>query len=57
MLAIIAFILFAVAGILKLVGKHADWILWLVIVGGALVSAEVAWVWNRGGRYRRGPVA
>jgi hypothetical protein len=55
MLAVIAFFLFAIAGILRLVGKHADIVTWLIVVGGLLVSAEAAWGWNRAGRtYRRG---
>jgi high-affinity Fe2+/Pb2+ permease len=52
MLAAIAVVLFIVAAILKLVGKHADWLLWLVIIGGALVSIEVAWFLRRHGWYR-----
>lgn len=51
MLAVIAFVLFAIAGILKLVGKHADWIMWLVIFGGLFVSANCAWGTHPGGWY------
>jgi hypothetical protein len=50
MLAVLAFIVFVIAGILKLVGKHADWLAWLLIIGGLLVSAAVAWGWA-GPRY------
>jgi len=53
MLAAIAVVLFIVAAILKLVGKHADWLLWLVIIGGALVSVEVGLFMHRHGWYRR----
>jgi hypothetical protein len=53
-LAVLGFILFAIGIILNLVGKHTDWIIWLVLVGGALVCAEVAWGWRRSGYYRRG---
>jgi len=31
-----------------------DWIIWLLLIGLALVCAEVAWGWNRSGRYGRG---
>lgn len=58
MLAILGFVLYVIAIILKLVDKHPDWILWLLLVGGALVAAEVAWGWGRAGHsYRRGPQA
>lgn len=53
MLAILAFILFAVAAVLRLVGGHGDLVIWLIIVGGACVSAAVAWGWA-GPRYRGG---
>jgi hypothetical protein len=52
MLAVIGFILFAVGIILKLVDKHLDWIIWLVLIGGALACAEMVWGWHRGGYYR-----
>ena len=51
MFAVIAVILALVAGVLELTGKHLDWVIWLVIIAVALVGAEVAWGWNRGGRY------
>ena len=55
MLAVLAFALFAIAGILKLVSAHVDLVIWLIIFGGLLVAGEVAWGWNRGGRsYRTG---
>lgn len=47
-LAVVAFVLFVIAGILKLVGKHSDWIQWLLIIGGMLVSANCAWWGNHG---------
>ena len=50
MLAVLAFIVFVIAAILKLVGKHADWLIWLLIVGGALISAHGIWGWA-GPRY------
>lgn len=54
MLAVLGFVLAVIAAILKLTNQHADAIIWLLIVGLALVCAEVAWGWNRGGRtYRR----
>jgi hypothetical protein len=52
MLAVLGFVLFVIAAILKLVDKYPNSILWLVIVGGALVCAEVAWGWHRSGYYR-----
>ena len=55
MLAVLGFFL-AVAGmILKLVDKHGNWIIWLLLIGLALVCAEVAWGWHRSGMYRRTP--
>ena len=56
MLAVIAFVFFVIAGILHLVGKHADWILWLIIMGGACISAHGIWGWGfgPGGRWHRG---
>jgi hypothetical protein len=55
MLAILGFVAFVIAAILHLVKHDAGAVLWLIIIGGALVCAEVAWGWNRSGRYRRGP--
>jgi len=52
MLAVLGFILAAVGIILKLVDKHPDWITWLLLIGLALVCAEVAWGWHRSGYYR-----
>jgi len=55
MLAILGFVLYVIAAILQLTGKYPAAIIWLIIIGGALVAAEVAWGWNRGGRtYRSG---
>jgi hypothetical protein len=45
MLAILGFIAFAIAAILELVKVHQNAIIWLVIIGGLLVSAAVAWGW------------
>ena len=53
MLAIIGVVLAAIAAILKLVGKHPDWILWLIIIAVILIGAEVAWGWRRSGMYSR----
>ena len=55
MLAVLGFVLAVVGMILKLVDKHGNWIIWLLLVGLALVCAEVAWGWHRGGYYRRTP--
>jgi hypothetical protein len=52
MLAIIGVILEVIAAILKLVDKYPNAIIWLIIIGAVLIGAEVAWGWNRGGRYR-----
>ena len=40
MFAVIAFICGVVAAILKLVDKHANWILWLLIIGLIAVAVE-----------------
>jgi hypothetical protein len=53
MLAIAAFVAFVIAAFKAATG-HASPLIWFVIIGGLLVSAEVAWGWNRTGRYRRG---
>jgi hypothetical protein len=53
MLAVLAFVAFVVAGILELTKTHLNVVIWLVIIGGALVAAEVIWGWNRTGRYSR----
>jgi hypothetical protein len=53
LLALIAFFIFAAAGILKLVGKHADIVIWLIILGGLLVSLAVGWGWG-GAPWNRG---
>jgi hypothetical protein len=54
MLAVIGFILAIIGIILKLVDKHGDWIIWLLLIGLALACAELVWGWHRGGYYRRG---
>lgn len=41
MLAILALIAFIVAALCKIFSAHGDWIQWLLIVGGLLVSAAV----------------
>ena len=51
MLAILAFVSFVIAAFLKFAGGHQSAMLWAIIIGGLLVSAEVAWGWNRAGRY------
>jgi hypothetical protein len=54
MLAILGAVLYAIGIILKLVDKHPDWIIWLILVGGLLVAVDVAWGWGRAGHtYRR----
>ena len=54
-MAVVGTILFIIAAILKLVNQHLDWLLWLIIIGGILIGLDVAWVWRRGGYYRRVP--
>jgi len=54
MFAVIAFICAVVAAILKLVDKHANWIIWLLIIGLLALAIEAVWGWHRGGYYRRG---
>jgi hypothetical protein len=53
MLAVLGVILEVIAAILKLVSKYPGAITWLIIIGAILIGAEVAWGWNRGGRYSR----
>jgi len=60
MIAVIGLILYVIAGILELVNKHLNWVIWLIIIGGALVAIDVIWNWHRAGAgyYRRtGPPA
>lgn len=45
MIAVLGFAAFVIAGILKLVHVHQNWVTWLLIIGGLLVSAAVAWGW------------
>ena len=52
---ILAAIAFIIAAFLNFGGGHGKDVDWLVIVGGLFLCAEVAWGWNRTGRYRRGP--
>lgn len=53
MLAILGFVAFVIAAVLHLVKHDPGAVTWLIIIGGALVCAEVAWGWNRAGRYTR----
>ena len=60
MAAIVGLILFVIAGIFELVNKHLNYVIWLLIIGGALVAIDVIWGWHRAGPgyYRRtGPPA
>lgn len=58
LLAIAAFIVFVIAGLFKLVGHDTQVIQWLLIIGGLLVSAAVAWGWGAPWwRGRSGPAA
>jgi hypothetical protein len=53
-LAVLAFTAFVIAGVLELVKAHLDLVIWLVIVGGLLLAADMAWGWY-GRRYPRTP--
>lgn len=57
MLALLGVILAAIALILKLVGTHLNWIIWLLIIAVILIGADVVWGWRRAGAgyYRRVP--
>jgi len=59
MIAVVGLILYVIAGILELVNKHLNWVIWLIIIGGALVAIDVVWGWRRAGAgyYRSGPPA
>jgi hypothetical protein len=57
MLAVLAFCAFAIAGILRLVHAHGNLVTWLIIAGGLLVSAAVAWGWAGPRYYNRTPPA
>ena len=62
MIAVVGLILYVIAGILELVNKHLNYVIWLLIIGGALVAIDVIWGWRRAGAgyYRSGggtPVA
>ena len=57
MFAVIGFACGVVAAILKLVDKHPDWIIWLLIIGLIAVAIEVLWGWHRAGYYGRHPAA
>jgi hypothetical protein len=47
LLAVAAFALGVVAAILKLVGKDAGALQWMLIIGLICVSAAVVWGWGR----------
>lgn len=56
-MAVAGIIALAIAAVLELVKAHENFVIWLVILGGILIGAEVVW-----GRYgtrfgRRTPVA
>jgi hypothetical protein len=53
MFAIFGFVAFVIAAFLHFTAGHASAVVWAIIIGGLLVAAEVAWGWNRGGRYGR----
>lgn len=54
MLAAAAFVAGLIAGVLQLTGGHQVTEKWLIILAVVLTAAEVAWGWNRTGRYGRG---
>jgi len=56
LIAVAGLILYVIAAILELIGKHLNYVIWLVIIGGALVAIDVIWGWRRAGAgyYRRG---
>lgn len=43
---ILPFIAFFLALILKIIGIHLDWIIWLVIIGGILLAAGTGPSWG-----------
>ena len=49
-LAILAFAAFVVAMILQLVNKHANAVIWIILIGDLLTAAALIWGWY----YRRG---
>jgi len=55
MLAILDFIAAIIGGLLLFLGGHTHDVLWLLVIGLALVAAEVAWGVHRSGWYRRVP--
>jgi hypothetical protein len=56
LIAVVGLILYIIAGILELISKHLNFVIWLIIIGGALVAIDVIWGWRRAGAgdYRRG---
>ena len=48
---VLAAIAFIIAAFLKFDGHHNSQMQWAIIIGGLLLCAEVAWGWNRSGRY------
>ena len=51
MLAIAGIIAEVIAAFIKATHGNASIMTWLIIIGAILIGAEVAWGWNRGGRY------
>jgi len=45
MLAVGALVAFIIAAILELVKTHISWVVWLIIIGGILISAHAIWGW------------
>jgi hypothetical protein len=57
MLAILAIVAFVIAAILELVKVHLNDVVWLLILGGVLISAHAIWGWygvRYGNRTRAG---
>jgi hypothetical protein len=44
-LAVLALVAFVVAAILELVKTHLNAVIWLIIIGGILVSSHGIWGW------------
>jgi len=58
MLSILGFVAGLIAGILKLTGKHENFVIWLIILAVLLVCADVAWgFYGRRWGNRTGPAA
>lgn len=52
-MAIVGLILAIIAVVLELAKTHTDLVIYCLGIGLALVCADVALIWNHGGRYRR----